>query len=122
MISYYPDMVFWEYDGENMKPISSFRWNRGYGSYHPKFLIKKGDLVICVASQYPGEAGKKRCIFGSVDGGYHWKPFLMGDDIGYSTTEIKKNKIPVSSVEDSLSVLFMNEDKINILTLKKKQE
>ena len=46
----------------------------------------------------------------------------MGDDIGYSTTEIKKNKIPVSSGEDSLSVLFMNEDKINILTLKKKQE
>lgn len=122
LITTYPDMAFWEYDGGTMEIISSFRWNRGYGPYHPANLFKKGDLVICVASQYPGEVGKKQCIFGSIDGGYHWKPFLMGDDIR-TIILYEQGKIAEIPDKDGVSIIFgRGGSNLHILTLKKKQE
>ena len=118
----YPDMAFWEYDDRTMEIISSFRWNRGYGPYHPANMFKKGDLVICVASQYPGEVGKKQCIFGSIDGGYHWKPFLMGDDIRTNIL-YEQGKIAAIPDKDVVSIIFgRGGSNLHILTLKKKQE
>lgn len=117
-----PSLVFREYDGESMEPISSFRWNRGYGSYHPKFLIRKGHLAVCVSSQFPGERGKKQCIFGSIDGGYHWKPFLMGDDIRTNIL-YEQGKIAEIPDKDGVSIIFgRGGSNLHILTLKKKQE
>ncbi len=119
----YPQMTFWKYDGENMERISAFNWNprRGYGTYHPEYLVKKGDLVIGTALQYIGKKGMKSCIFGSIDGGYHWKPLLMADDIGCESVAA----INADEDSDSLSVLFARGSidsprTLNILTLKKK--
>ena len=118
-----PQMTFWKYDGENMERISAFNWNpsRGYGSYHPKYLVKKGDLVIGTALQYTGKEGMKRCVFGSIDGGYHWKPLLTADDIHCESVVA----INADEDSDSLSVLFArgsidSPTTLNILTLKKK--
>lgn len=118
-----PQMTFWKYDGENMERISAFNWNprRGYGSYHPEYLVKKGDLVIGTALQYTGKKGMKSCVFGSIDGGYHWKPLLMADDIGCESVAA----INADEDSDSLSVLFARGSidsprTLNILTLKKK--
>ena len=119
----YPQMTFWKYDGENMERISAFNWNprRGYGTYHPEYLVKKGDLVIGTALQYIGKKGMKSCIFGSIDGGYHWKPLLMADDIGCESVAA----INADEDSDSLSVLFARGSidsprTLNVLTLKKK--
>ena len=118
-----PQMTFWKYDGENMERISAFNWNprRGYGTYHPEYLVKKGDLVIGTALQYIGKKGMKSCVFGSIDGGYHWKPLLMADDIGCESVAA----INADEDSDSLSMLFArggidSPRTFNILTLKKK--
>ena len=114
-----PDLNFYHYDGDTMEEISSFRWNPWQGSYHPISLVKRGDFVVCRALQFPGETGKKDCLFGSVDGGYHWKSFLMGDDMGFPVVPIG-DADDISAGVDSLSVFFTNGKTLNVLTLKKK--
>ncbi len=118
-----PQMTFWKYDGENMERISAFHWNpsQGYGTYHPEFLVKKGDLVIGAGLQFTGKEGMKSCVFGSIDGGYHWKPLMMADDIHCERVAA----INADEDSDSLSVLFArggidSPRTFNILTLKKK--
>lgn len=117
-----PSLVFREYDGAKMKKISRFGWNFGYGSFYPKFLIKKGNLLLCISSQFTGEPGKEQCIFGSIDGGYHWKPFLMGDDIRTNIL-YEQGKIAEIPDKDGVSIIFgRGGSNLHILTLKKKQE
>ena len=106
-----------------MERISAFHWNpsQGYGTYHPEFLVKKGDLVIGAGLQFTGKEGMKSCVFGSIDGGYHWKPLMMADDIHCERVAA----INADEDSDSLSVLFArggidSPRTFNILTLKKK--
>lgn len=116
----HPEMRFWQFDGETMKPISVFQWNPdwGYGSYYPRHLFRRGELVIGMAEQFPGKEGKRRCVFGSTDGGCHWEPFVTGDDISIIMAQIGDTAAEVSS-DNSISVFFLRNGRINVLTLKK---
>ncbi len=109
-----PGIAF-RHNGTGWEETAAFDWCHGGGKRSPKLLIKRGDLAICIAYQFPGDKGRRHCIFGSADGGQNWQAIWMGDDIGCATEHVSGQ-----SDEDAVSVFFTSGGRHYILTFKKK--
>lgn len=108
----HPMHYFYQVRDSTLEFISSLRWQRFGGSYHPKFLAKNEDVVLGASTQYPGKKGRRECIYCSVDNGYHWKILSLRDGRtnGYANTTMteipdKKGVCAIYETGDSLHII-----------------
>lgn len=108
----HPMHYFYQVRDSTLEFISSLRWQRFGGSYHPKFLAKNEDVVLGASTQYPGKKGRRECIYCSVDNGYHWKILSLRDGRtnGFANTTMteipdKKGVCAIYETGDSLHII-----------------